>query len=359
MKKISLKEAFNMQFDFDSKISKEESVFYWLIEFRKYLLENNIAETGDFIPSKEEISSYLKVSASTVQNALNNACSLGYFYSKQSKGTVISDNSKEKIKPPSKKDRVLVEIKKYLIKHDFKEGEIIPKISSLSNEIKTSSNLIRKALYELIFEGILKKEVHKKETHLILNAKIKLTDKEKAYVSNFKNAGLVSIIKEKIKEFIRENCPIGGRIPSNQEFSKMFKVSVRTVNSAMKELRRDKIISSRRGSYGSIYIQDGQNHEKSLYNKKDVSSYKWESALKSIKSYILKNHEAGDRIPSIKDFAKKFNTSTSTIKRAVKELSSQGILFAQKGKYGGLFVTELPEREGSYQWLIINPSYFE
>ena len=68
--------------------------------------------------------------------------------------------------------------------------------------------------------------------------------------------------------------------------------------------------------------------------------------------------EAGDKLPSMKDFSNKLNMSVSTVKKAVHQLISQGILFAQKGKYGGLFIVEMPQREDSYTWLAINPSYF-
>ncbi len=97
-------------------------------------------------------------------------------------------------------------------------------------------------------------------------------------------------------------------------------------------------------------------------NRKEIKNsykYKWENVLENITNYIIKNHEAGDKIPSMKEFASMLNVSVTTVKRAVRELSDTGSIYAQKGKYGGLYVTEMPVKEDSYTWLAINPGYFE
>lgn len=371
MKKISIQEALNIKPDY-SKTSKEEIVLDWLLRFREYLLENKIATMGDLIPSKKDISKLLKISTGTIQNAIKYAEDKGFFKSKQCIGTIISNpnDMEDEIKMFSKKDRALIEIKKFLIKHKYDENEIIPPITELSSEIKTSTNTLRLALYELIEKGILRKEVYKKNSILILNSKVKLTEKEKSYSGEIKNKNLVKILKEDIKKFLQKNYKTGDKIPSNMHFAKMYNVSIRTVNSAIKELNKDKVILSRRGNYGSIFLNTSikeAKSEKSMFMSspqkkgelKNSYNYKWETVLENIQSYILKNHEAGDKIPSMKDFAQKLNTSVTTVKRAIHELSVQGVLYAQKGKYGGLFIIEMPQAEDSYRWLAINPNYFE
>lgn len=372
MKKISISEAINSNISLELKSTKEELVLAWLIEFKNYLLKNKLAEYGDIMPSKKDISKYLKISTGTIQNAIKIAEDMGHFTSKQCIGTIISDieNKEKNIKMFSKKDKTVIEIKKYLINQGYEENEIIPTIIELASEIKTSTNTIRLAISELITNGFLRKENLNKKSVYMVNEKLKLSDKEKMPHSDIRNKNLVKILKENIKKYLQQNYKTGDKIPSNKFFTEYYKVSIRTINSAMKELNKEKIILSRRGNYGSIFLNTSLKEarsEKSMFmskpqGKKDLKknyNYKWEYAFDNIKKYILKNHEAGDKIPSMKDFAQRLNISVTTVKKAVHQLIQQGVLFTIKGKYGGLFIVELPQQEDSYTWLAINPDYFE
>ena len=372
MKKISLNDTLLEPIEFTKDISKEKSVYDWLFRWREAVLSNGRGNFGDLIPSKKDFAKYLKVSTGTVQNAIRYLEDEGYFISKQCIGTMIKDAFKkdDELKMFSKKDKTLIEVKKYLILHKYDENEIIPSISELSSEIKTSTNTLRLALNELVQKKVLRKETHKKENVYIINSKIKLNEKEKSSIQEIKSKTLVKILKEKIKKYILENYKTGDKIPTNEELSKLFNVSIRTVNSSMKELNKDKFILSRRGSYGSIFLNTDikeVKNEKSMFmsnpkSKREIKKsykYKWENVLENITNYIIKNHEAGDKIPSMKEFASMLNVSVTTIKRAVKELSIAGSIYSQKGKYGGLFITEMPVKEDSYTWLAINPVYFE
>ena len=371
MKKILIKEILDIKADM-TKSLKEDVVLNWLLEMRNYVLINKIADFGDLIPSKKDISKFLGVSTGTVQNAVKYAEDLGFFTSRQCIGTQIADpNDKlSALKMFSKKDKSLLEIKKFLLNEGYEKDEIIPNSIELSSILKTSQNTIRLALKTLIEEGVIRKEMYSKKPVLLLNSEIVLTEKEKNTSSVIKNKNLSKILKDDIKKYLAQNYKTGEKIPTMQKFAKMFNVSIRTVNSAIKSLNKDKIILSRRGKYGSVFL--GANikdlkSEKSIFmsvpeqkgGKQKNYDYKWEIAFNNIKKYILKNHEAGDKILSVQEFAKKLNMSTTTIKKAVYELVHQGILYTQRGKYGGLFVVEMPQKEDSYQWVAINPSYFE
>lgn len=370
MAKISIREAYNFNFSVNEQEKKELLVLKWLVAFREYLLKNKIANYGDIMPNKKDISKYLKVSTGTIQNALKYAEDKGLFTSKQCIGTLIKDeNEKAPTKMFSKKDRAAIEIKKYLFNQKYDENEIIPSVAELAGELKTSTNTIRLAINELVETGFLRKEQYKNKIIVAINRQLKLTEKEKSLGGEIKNKNLVKITKENMKKYIQKNYKTGDKIPPNSFFVKMFNVSIRTVNAAAKELNKEKFVLSRRGKYGSIYINANLKEtksEKSMFMSKVKGEneikpnydYKWEYALNNIKNYILKNHEAGDKIPSMKEFSQKLNLSVSTVKKAVHQLISQGILFAQKGKYGGLFIVEMPQREDSYTWLAINPSYF-
>ena len=243
MKKIPIQETYNIRPVYN-KNSKEEVVFDWLLEMRNYVLVNKIANFGDIIPSKKEISKFLNISTGTIQNAIKNAEDLGFFTSRQCVGTTITDPNDKfgAIKMFSKKDKAFIEIKKFLYQKGYAEGEIIPAISDIAFEIKTSPNTVRLAIKNLIEEGILKKEIYNKKTILTLNSKINLTEKEKNSSNEIKNKNLVKILKEDIKKYLSQNFKTGDKIPTNSEFSKMFNVSIRTINMALKELNKEKII---------------------------------------------------------------------------------------------------------------------
>ena len=176
----------------------------------------------------------------------------------------------------------------------------------------------------------------------------------------------------KIKHYIAENYKVNDKIMPNEDFAKLFNVSVRTINDAMKRLNKEKIVQSLRGQYGTRYVNEPEKlirqkeaGEKSKFmsapkGQKEIKnsySYSWQRVLDQIKKYIITNHEAGDRLPSMKSLAVTLDVSTNTIRRAVKELSKQGILFCQRGKTGGMFIVEVPPKEDAFTWLALNPKF--
>ena len=88
--------------------------------------------------------------------------------------------------------------------------------------------------------------------------------------------------------------------------------------------------------------------------------YSWETTLEALKKYIIQNHESGDKIPSMKKLADILNVSTNTIKRAVSILCEEGYLIAQRGKYGGVFILEMPQKDPeAFRWLALNPDVIQ
>lgn len=186
----------------------------------------------------------------------------------------------------------------------------------------------------------------------------------------FQDMDLVSAVAKKIKDYIVNNCQIGDKIPSNSIFAKMFNVSIRTVNEATKTLNEQKIILSRRGRYGTIYLNSPQKikkqkerEEKSLFMSRSKGEvlqenylYSWEKTLDALKKYIIQNHESGDKIPSMRELANILNVSTNTIKHAISIMCEDGYLIAQRGKYGGVFILEMPQKDTeTFTWLALNP----
>ena len=352
----------------NTTLSKEKIVLNWLIDWINFSIKSGDLHYGDFLPEKIKFAKYLNVSAGTLQNAIRQAEDLGYFQSRQSVGTVINNPaSREKIfeKTFSKKDRAISLIEKYILDNKLKTGAKLPNVKEFAQILTMGENTIRIALDALVVSGILCVDTLKgNKSCWIYQNPISEVDFQ------IQDDDLVNIIATKIKDYIVCRCQIGDKIPSNGVFSKMFKVSIRTVNAATKILNEQKIILSRRGRYGTIYLNDPQKikkqkerEEKSLFMSKSKTEmlqetylYSWEKTLDALKKYIIQNHDTGDKIPSMRELASILNVSTNTIKRAVSILCEEGYLIAQRGKYGGVFILEMPQKESeAFTWLALNP----
>ncbi len=354
-------------------LPKEKVVLNWLIEWCHASIESGELSYGMFLPLKSELASFLGVSVGTVQNAIRYAEDLGYFESKQSVGTMLKDpKSDDKIfnKMFSKKDVATNALKKYILENKVKIGSNLPDLRTLSRVIGYHTNTTRLALESLVAEGCLRKESDKgNKINWIYQNKIEnVCDKKSS--DEPKNITLTEQITEKIKDYIVANYSKGDKIIPNESFAKMFKVSIRTVNEATKILNEQKIILSRRGRYGTIYLNDPnkierqkEREEKSIFMSRGRGEtyapsylYSWEKALDALKKYITQNHESGDKIPPMKDLAQILSVSTNTVKRAVSILCDEGYLITQRGKYGGVFVLETPQKESeAFTWLALNP----
>ncbi len=351
-------------------LTKEKAVLNWLIEWVKTSIKSSHIQYGDFLPDKPKLAKYLGVSTGTIQNAIRQAEDMGYFDSRQSVGTVVRNpqiKEKKFEKTCSKKDAAAVLVKKYILDFKLKIGSYLPCAKELSTILNVGENTLRLALNALIQEGILEAKSQK-------GGKISRIYKktfDSACVEKFpRKTSLAAMTAQKMKEYIIKNYKPGDKIISNEEFCTLFNVSIRTVNEASKLLNEQNIILSRRGRYGTIYLNDPQKikkmkerEEKSLFmshpDEKNLQKsylYCWEKTLDTLKKYITQNHEPGDKIPSMKELANILNVSTNTVRRAVSMMCEDGYLIARRGKYGGVFILEMPQNaREAYTWLALNP----
>ncbi len=374
MKKILISQIDVKKPDYKTSIlSKEKTVLKWLIDYIGSSLKKGSISYGMLLPPKAELASYLGVSIGTVQNAIRQAEDMGYFESKQSVGTAVKnpDSTSTKFeKMLSKKDVAVAELKKYIIDNKIKTGSQLPNVAVLSSIINSHQNTLRLALECLVREGILLRvELKGNKVCWIYQNKIEQKTQNPKHDNTVTT--LIDKTVERIKKYIEDNCVLGERIPSNEDFSKMLNVSIRTVNEATRILNEQCIILSRRGRYGTIYLNDPQKikrqkerEEKSLFmsrgqkeSLKTTYLYSWEKTLDALKKYIIQNHESGDKIPPMKKLADVLSVSTNTIKKAVTMLCDEGYLITQRGKYGGIFVLEVPQKEAeAFTWLALNPN---
>lgn len=358
-----------------SKLPKSEIISKWLIDWIEYSLERGIADIGDFIPKKEELASFLDVSVATVQNSIREVKNLGYFTSKQSLGTCISDFESKNLENEDSLNHssiAICKIKKIILDEKIELNSPILSVSELSQKTDISKNTIRFSLNFLVQEGFLEKIKSKGNKHIFIYKKqFELSKDEITHGLNNENFTLTNRLVEKIKCYIEKTYKPKEKILPNQALANMFDVSIKTINDAMKVLNNKKIILSRRGKYGTIYLgqenQDGiipnktqfLSSERKKLNSKTYS-YFWQKALGHLKKYIVENYEAGDKIAPIRELASILNVSPNTIRRALSDMFQKGFLVSKRGKSGGIFILEMPVLdEESYRWLAINPKNFE
>ncbi len=349
------------------KIPKGQAVTSWLIEWVKHSLECGIADIGDFIPSKKILASFLNVSTATIQNSIRQAKNLGYLSSKQSIGTSIADFYSKDIKQQDELYHgTLTEckIKKLVLDEGIKLNSALPSIKKLSEMTDISQNTIRFSLINLANKGYLKKiSLRGNKFSWIYIKEFELTKEEIINGINDENFTLTHQLVDKIQKYIEKTYKTGEKILPNMAFSRMFDVSIKTVNDAMKILNAKKIILSRRGRYGTIYLGNNKNKKtdfissdrrKNLIPQNYV--YSWQKALSHLKKYIIENYKIGDKIAPIRELAIILNVSPNTIRRALAEMFENKYLISKRGKTGGIFITEMPQEETeTYKWLAINP----
>jgi len=349
------------------KIPKGQIITSWLIAWVKDSLERGIADIGDFIPTKEQLASFLDVSSATIQNSIREVKNLGYFSSKQSIGTCIADFYSNDIKSQDELCHSTItecKIKKIVIDEKNKIDSLIPSIKELSKRTDISQNTIRFSLTNLVQLGYLEKISLKGNKHAwVYKKEFELTKEEISNGILDEDFTLTHQLVEKIHSYIEKTYKHGEKILPNLAFSRMFGVSIKTVNDAMKVLNAKKIILSRRGRYGTIYIGGNQETKTSFItsDRKKINSnlnynYSWQKTLSHLKKYIQENYEVGDKIAPIRELATILNVSPNTIRRALKGLFLNGNLVSQRGKLGGIYIMEMPEKEqDAYRWLALNP----
>lgn len=345
--------------------SKAAAISEWIINWIKSDLKTGKIKVHNLLPSKADFAFMLGVSIGTVQNALRFVEDAGYVESKQCIGTIVKDrNSVSDIrKLTSKREIAIEEIKKYLKREKFKVGQNLPSSRNIAQEINSSPNTTRLALENLCVEGILE---HKFKNSNDAGWTVKSLD---FTFNSDKEAQetLVRKVEEDLKNYITENLKIGDKLPPHGELAKKLNVSIKTIHDALKVLASDGILLPRRGRYGTSIIKMPNDKtinagiETSIFAKaQETAFYYYERTQNHIKKLISENYAVGDRLPSIMELSREMDLSPNTIRKAFKNLASEGYLTFSRGRYGGTFVIDIPQTDAqAFKWLAVNPSYAE
>lgn len=370
-RKISINELPVEIPDFSSTFEPKDSIIKkWIINWILSAISKNQIKENDILPHKKDISDHLGVSIGTVQNAIRYVEDEGYLKSKQRLGTMISNFSnpiQDNVKSTSKREKAILAIKKAIIQKEYKIGKPIPSTRKMSEFLGISQNTTRLAYEYLCSIGILESmQMRGNDSNWYLKTIPNISGKEVKQIENMSADTLVFKLTSELKVFLAENFTIGEKIPSHEELASKLNVSIKTIHDCVKQLNREGIVISRRGRYGSVLAQNPLSpafeplKESSIFAKaEDAAFYSYQKIESQLVNLINKNYKAGDKLPSIKDLAIKYDVSTNTIRKALLSLEQEGFITFGRGRFGGTFVIEKPEttEKQSYQWLSINPNY--
>jgi DNA-binding GntR family transcriptional regulator len=324
---------------FSAGENKVDKIAKWLINWITLSLECRKIKPGDLMPTKADLACHIGVSQGTIQNAFRIVEDFGYLESKQRLGTYIKDFQKDSTieKLTSKRELAIEIIKKYLIENNYQIGHKLPSIRKLSKAVNISSATIRTALINLTSIGIIDKQ---ENSYIISETNFS--------IKSLEAKTLVEKIANKINEEIIKKIEPGEKIPSNSNLAKKFNVSIKTIHDAIRYLTKKGVLYTKRGQYGTIVSV--QNSKPDLYD--------YQKFEQKIKTLINLNYKIGSKLPSIKFLAKEYNTSEKTIKKALDNLAEDGYLTFTRGRYGGTFVTDIPQASNeAYKWLALNSEY--
>lgn len=357
--------------------SKDTIIKNWLTSWITKGLNSGKLKENTLLPKKADLAYHLGVSVGTVQNAIRFVEDTGMLESKQRIGTIIrGENTSNPIirKASSKREKVILLIKKYILDNNLQAGDSLPSSRSLSSIIGNSTNTTRLAIDYLCSQGIIEaRNFRTNETNWILKEVPSISKEEQKLIKTEELSAktLVTQVENDLKEYIKSNFKIGDKLPAHQELSNILKVSIKTVHDAMKTLIDEGCLLARRGRYGTtiIKIPDSKilqpTNETSIVagsifaKAEEAAYYSYQKIETSIKAYIRDNYEVGDKLPSMDALSKHFDVSSNTIRKALQNLSEQGFVSFARGRYGGTFVTDIPESEEqeTFRWLAVSPNY--
>lgn len=319
--------------------NKVDKLTVWLINWIELSLDCGKIHPYDLLPSKADLACHIGVCQGTVQNVFRNVEDAGYVESKQKIGTYIKDRKTLKVseKLTSKRELTIEVLKKYISESNYKCGDILPSIRKLSQLLDIPNTTLRLAVNNLVKNGILEQQGH---NYIIKELSFEI---EKIQMKT-----LVEKVANCIRDFIETELREGEKLPPNSVLTKKFNVSLKTIHDAIKILAKEGLLYTRRGQYGTLILGDSVSH----------SEYNYEKIEQKIRLYISKNSQVGDKLPSIKTLAKTYSTSEKTIKKSLNNLAEEGYLTFVRGRYGGTFVTDIPQASTeAYKWLAISSDY--
>lgn len=316
----------------ENKVTK---IADWLKDWIDMSLQSGKIKPYDFLPLKGDLAFHIGVSLGTMQSVFRLVEDSGYIESKQRIGSYISDRNKDEKteKLTSKREIACEKIKKYIKEKKYNMGDSLDSIRKIGQETGMAPSTIRIAINTLISAGIIER-----------NGKIFVIKTLNIKENDVKNLTLAQKIADKIEKKLSTGIR---KLPSNIALAEELKVSVKTIHDALKILSKKGLVLTKRGQYGTVIVQPNSARELYLY----------EESEREIEHYITDNCKIGDKLPPIQTFSNMYRVSVKTIKKALDNLESEGYVRFMRGRYGGTFVTDMPDLKENYTWLALSPDF--
>ncbi len=337
-------------------------------EYLTHYIETALAEgkitESHLLPRKEDIAKFLGVSVGTVQNAIRIVEDMGHVESKQRIGTMIRDASCDghrMRKQTSKRDQAVVAVKKFIVDRGIEIGEALPSAREIAAQIGSAPNTTRLALEFLTNQGILhSRGTRGNKANWELKEAPDLSDDPSVAV--IESETLIDQLERDLKQLIATAYEVNEKLPSHLELAEQFKVSIKTVHDAMKRLSDQGVIRSKRGRYGTFVCRKPDTKffvpaENIFVSVDDATFYNYEKVERHLKQLIKANYKVGDKLPSMGQLSKELDVSSNTIRKALQNLARENVVTFTRGRYGGTFVTRVPdvEPDKAFTWVSINP----
>lgn len=353
----------------NSSKTKDNILAEWLINWINSGIKENKLRINQLLPQKNIIANKVNVSIGTVQTAIRLIEDLGYVESKQRIGTFICDRStpdRELRKQTSKRENAIEALQKIIIQNEYNVGNSLPSSRELSKIIGSAPNTTRLALEYLANNGIIESRGSRgNKSNWVLTAVPAITEDYESLI-DLNSDTLVDQVERDLKELIVQRYKIGDKLMSHYELADTLKVSIKTVHDAMKRLVEQGILQSKRGRYGTFVLRLPSDKQLMTGKESEIfapafqaSLYNYEKVEIHLKQYIRENFTLDDKLPAMGKLALDLKVSSNTIRKALQRISEQGIVKFSRGRYGGTFVTRIPEdveeKTTSLTWLSINP----
>lgn len=347
--------------------SKDEIIKNWLKDWISKSLEKGTIKENNLLPLKADLAYYFGVGAGTVQSAIRKMEDEGVVVSKQRIGTlIVSSQEQNMTKLTSKRDKVILKIKAYIYNNGLKKGKNLPEMTELESILGAKRNTIRSAIDYLCINNYLKpvKEKDENKTWEILKNITK--DEIIKNTDIIETETLSQKLSKQIEDYIANNCKIGDRLPPINHFAKKFNVSDKTAYDALQLLLNQEVVKTRRGRYGTIVVKIPTQSvfqpakENSIFlPAAEAALYSYKRIENLIRNKIKQEYAIGQKMPSMKKLSELMDVSTNTIRKAVLTLADEGYLSLSRGRFGGIYVIDIPEEgtTSAFKWLAVNPQY--
>lgn len=354
----------------NSSKTKDNILSDWLINWINTGLKEDKIRPNQLLPQKNIIANKVNVSIGTVQTAIRLIEDLGYVESKQRIGTFICNRTnpdKELRKQTSKRENAIEALKKVIYQNKYELGTLLPSSRELSKIIGSAPNTTRLALEYLANNGVIESKGSRgNKSNWILKEVPQITEEDSETSSELDTDTLVDQVERDLKELIVQQYKLGDKLMSHYELADTLKVSIKTVHDAMKRLVEQGILQSKRGRYGTFILRLPSDKQLMTGKESEIfapafeaSLYNYEKVEIHLKQYIKENYQLDDKLPAMGKLALDLKVSSNTIRKALQRISDQGIVKFSRGRYGGTFITNMPEgteeKTASLTWLSINP----